>query len=86
METLLDALTLYAAENLIPRFQRETAAQTRTAWHKVDQLVEQLRALSPEADQYLEQLCSELLTIDFNHERATLRAGLSIGLELGRLV
>ena len=51
METLLDALTLYAAENLIPRFQRETAAQTRTAWHKVDRLVEQLRALSPEADQ-----------------------------------
>ena len=38
METLLDALTLYAAENLIPRFQRETAAQTRTAWHKVDRL------------------------------------------------
>lgn len=86
METLLDALSLYAAENLIPRFQQETATQTRAAWHKVDQLVEQLKALSPEADRYLEQLHSELLAIDFNHERAVLQAGLSIGLELGRLV
>lgn len=85
METVLDTLVLYAAENLIPRFQQETAAQTRAAWRKVDQLVEQLKALSPEADQYLEQLHSELLTIDFNHERAVLKAGLSIGLELGRL-
>lgn len=86
MSDLIDDLSLYAAENLIPRFQQETAAQTRAAWRKVDQLVEQLKALSPEAEQYLEQLHGELLTIDFNRERAILQAGLSIGLELGRLV
>jgi len=85
METLIDALTLYAVENLIPRFQRETAPQTRAAWHKVDQLVEQLKALGPEAEKYVEKLHVELLTIDSNHERATLLAGISIGLELGRL-
>ncbi len=86
MSDLMDDLTLYAAENLIPRFQQETAAQTRAAWRKVDQLVEQLKALSPEADRYLEQLHSEPLTIDSNHKRASLQAGLSIGLKLGRLV
>ena len=85
MTDLIDDLSLYAAENLVPRFQRETAAQTKTAWHNVDRLVEKLKALSPEADQYLEELLNELLTIDFNHERAVLLAGLSIGLELGQL-
>lgn len=86
MRDLIDDLSLYAAENLIPRFQQETAAQTRIAWHKVDMLVDQLKALNPEAEQYLEQLHSELLTIEFNRERAILQAGLSIGLKLGRLV
>ncbi len=86
MGDLIDDLSLYAVENLIPRFQQETAAQTRTAWHKVDRLVEQLKALSPEADRYLEQLQNELLTIDFYRGRAVLQAGLSIGLELGRLI
>ena len=85
MTDLIDALSLYAAETLVPRFQRETATQTKAAWHNVGRLVEKLKALSPEAGQYMEELLNELLTIDFNHERAVLMAGLSIGLELGRL-
>ena len=85
MTELIDALILYANENLIPRFQRETAAQTRAAWRKVDQLTEELKALSPEAREHMEQLKEELLTIDSSHERAALLAGISIGLELGRL-
>ena len=85
MTELIDALTLYANENLIPRFQRETAAQTRIAWRNVDQLTEQLKELGPEAGERIEQLKEELLTIDGNHERAALLAGISIGLELGRL-
>ena len=85
MESLTDALVLYANENLVSRFQRETAAQTRVAWRKVDQLTEQLKASGPEAVKLMDQLKEELLTIDSNHERATLLAGISIGLELGRL-
>ncbi len=85
METLIDALVLYADEHLISRFQQETAVQTRIAWRKVTQLTDQIKALSPEAAQYLEQMNNELLTIDSNHERASILAGLSFGLELGRL-
>ena len=85
MEDLIDVLAIYAAEYLIPRFQEETAAQTRAAWREVNQLAGQLKALGPEAEEWVEALKLELLKIDTNHERATLLAGISIGLELGRL-
>ena len=85
MESLIDALTLYAAENLISRFQQETAVQTRAAWREVDRLTTQLETVSPEAKKWMEALKEELLKIDINQERAVLLAGISIGLELGRL-
>ena len=85
MESLIDALTLYAAENLIPHFQKETAAQTRAAWYEADKLTSQLKALGPEAENWIDELKAELLKIDINQERAVLLAGISIGLELGRL-
>ena len=85
MESLIDALTLYAAENLISRFQQETAVQTRSAWREVDRLTNQLETVSPEAKKWMEALKEELLKIDINQERAVLLAGISIGLELGRL-
>lgn len=85
MESLIDALTLYAAENLIFRFQQETAVQTRAAWREVDRLTNQLETVSPEAKKWMEALKEELLKIDINQERAVLLAGISIGLELGRL-
>ena len=85
MENLIDTLAIYAAENLIPRFQEETAAQTRAAWREVNQLAGQLKALGPETEKWVEALKLELLKIDTNHERATLLSGISIGLELGRL-
>ncbi len=85
MKTLIDALIVYAAENLIPHFQKETATQTRAACHKAGQLTDQLKALSPEAKQWMDALKTEQLTINGNQERAALLAGISIGLELGRL-
>ena len=85
MESLIDALTLYAAENLISRFQQETAVQTRADWREVDRLTNQLETVSPEAKKWMEALKEELLKIDINQERAVLLAGISIGLELGRL-
>lgn len=85
MESLIDVLAIYAAENLIPRFQEETATQTRAAWREVNQLTGQLKALGPETEKWVEALKLELLKIDTNQERATLLAGISIGLELGRL-
>ena len=56
MESLIDALTLYAAENLISRFQQETAVQTRAAWREVDRLTNQLETVSPEAKKWMEAL------------------------------
>ena len=85
MESLIDALTIYDAENLISRFQQETAVQTRAAWREVDRLTNQLETVSPEAKKWMEALKEELLKIDINQERAVLLAGISIGLELGRL-
>ncbi|MEH2941201.1 hypothetical protein AALA83_05410 [Oscillospiraceae bacterium 44-5] len=85
MKTLIDVLALYAAENLVPCFQKDTAAQTRAAYHKADQLTGRLEALSPEAAQWMDALKTEQLTVSLNQERAVLLAGISIGLELGRL-
>ena len=85
METLADALTQYAAENLIPRLQQKTAAQTRAACYEADRLTSQLKALGPEAQKWMEQLEKELLVIDTNYEQASLLAGISIGLKLGQL-
>lgn len=85
METLIDALTRYADENLMLRLLQDTAPQTRAAWDKVERLAGRLEALGPEAEKWMGELRDELVTIDFNYERAVLRAGISIGLELGRL-
>ena len=85
MKTLIDVLALYAAENLVPCFQKDPAAQTRAAYHKADQLTGRLEALSPEAAQWMDALKTEQLTVSLNQERAVLLAGISIGLELGRL-
>ena len=82
MKTLVDVLALYAAENLVPCFQKDTAAQTRAAYHKADQLTGRLEALSPEAAQWMDALKTEQLTVSLNQERAVLLAGISIGLEL----
>jgi len=85
METLIDALVMYAAEHRTPRFEQETALQTRAALREVEELVEQLKALSPEVEAYLEKLREKLVEIDRSYERATLLCGISIGLDLGRL-
>jgi len=85
MEKLIDVLMQYAAENLVFRFGKETALQTQEAWEKVDELIERLEALGPEEKQWMKELKKELSTIDLDHERTTLLAGISIGLELGRL-
>lgn len=85
METLIDALMRYTDENLMLRLLQDTAPQTRAAWDKVERLAGRLEALGPEAEKWMGELRDELVTIDFNYERAVLRAGIFIGLELGRL-
>jgi len=85
METLIDALARYANENLIFRLQQDTALETRAACYRVEQLTSQLESLGPEAEKWMGELRAELATIDVNNEQAILRAGISIGLELGRL-
>ena len=84
MDCLMDALAMYASENLIPRFRRENA-KTQGAWRKAEQLAGQLKALSPEAEKWMEVFEGEMLKIDVEQERAVLLGGISIGLELGQL-
>lgn len=84
METLLDALTRYAEENLVPRFRQETAGASAAAQRRAARLTDQLDALNPAAKQLLEELKVEWDTVSDGHCRAVLLAGISIGLELGR--
>jgi len=85
MESLLEALAMYADENLIGHYEQENSLSMRAARHRVDVLSDRLEALGPEAKKLVEELRKKLLYIDFNNEQAALRAGISIGLELGRL-
>ena len=85
MEALLEALTLYAEENLIFPLVQAYTPQIRGARIRADRLKEELRVLAPEAEEHLEKLETELGSIHSCREQAFLLAGVSIGLELGRL-
>ena len=85
MEALLEALTLYAEENLIFPLVQAYTPQIRGARIRVDRLKEELRVLAPEAEERLEKLETELGSSQSCLEQAFLLAGISIGLELGRL-
>ena len=84
METLLEALTQYAEENLVPRFLREFSPQYQEAELHAEQLSGQLKTLIPEAEEIIKHLTFDLDTISICREQAFLLSGVSIGLELGR--
>ena len=84
METLLYDLVQYAEENLVSRFLREYAPQYQEAEEQVERLSEQLKAL-PEAEVSMKELHFALDTASLCRNQAFLLAGISIGLELGRL-
>ena len=85
METLLEVLTQYAEENLVPRFLREHAPQIQTARLRADRLAEVLKELNPETAEQVDRLKNELDKVYSCREQAFLLSGISIGLELGRL-
>ena len=85
METLLEALTLYAEENLIPRLVRENTPQIGDARLQAEQQASALGDLHPKAEAYVKKLEDKLGDVYSCRERAFLLAGVSIGLELGRL-
>ncbi|MCI8303660.1 MAG: hypothetical protein HFF52_03435 [Lawsonibacter sp.] len=85
MKALLDILTQYAEENLVPRLLREYTPKIQTARSRANIEAETLGALSPSAAEHVEMLKSELGNVYFFREQAFLLSGISIGLELGRL-
>ena len=85
MENLLDILTQYAEENLLPKLLRVNTPQIEKARLRADRLAEELRTLAPEAEEWVEELEVEWGNINFCREQAFLLSGVSIGLELGRL-
>lgn len=84
METLLYDLVQYAEENLISRFLREYAPQYQEAEEQAARLTELLKAL-PETEDLTKKLNFELDTVSLCRNQAFLLAGVSIGLNLGRL-
>lgn len=85
METLLEILTQYAEEALIPRFLGAYSPQFPEAELHAAQLTEKLESLSPEAKVCVKQLTLDLATLSACREQAYLLSGISVGLALGRL-
>ena len=85
MTKLFEVLYIYAAEHLVVKYQQETAAKIRTAQRKADELSEQLNHIAPGAEERVEELKVLWDTMNDYHSRAVFLAGLSIGLDLGRL-
>ena len=85
MEAILEVLTQYVEENLVLRYLGKYTPQVGAARARADLAAKRLRALSPEAEDCVETLEMELGQVGFCREQAFLLAGVSIGLELGRL-
>lgn len=85
MNRMLETLYVYAAEHLVVKYQQETAAKRRTAQHKAEELLERLNRTAPGAEECVEELKALWDTMNDYHSRAVFLAGLSIGLDLGRL-
>ena len=85
MTTLMDVLAQYAEENLVSRLLLETGPQFSEAEVLTEELTARLKAISPDAEDCVKRLTFQLDTVSICREQAFLLAGVSIGLELGRL-
>ncbi|MCI8422043.1 MAG: hypothetical protein HFF50_00705 [Lawsonibacter sp.] len=85
MEKLMNALMLYASEHRVKRYELETYPEDQLARQEAEKLLEYLKSLGPEAEQSVKRLNIELETVSISQNQAYFLAGLSIGLELGRL-
>lgn len=85
METLLEVLTQYVEENLVLRYLGKYTPQIGAARARADMTAKTLVNLAPEAKEHVEKLKLELDDVYSCREQAFLLAGVSIGLELGRL-
>lgn len=85
MTTLFETLYTYAAEHLVAKYQQKTAARSRAAQRKAEELSERLNSIAPGAEECVNELQALWDTMDDYHSQAVFLAGLSVGLELGRL-
>lgn len=85
MAKLLDILYTYAAENLVVRFQQRSAVKKHAAQRKAEELTNQLKDMAPGVEDHVKELKIVWDAMDDYHSQAVFLAGLSIGLELGRL-
>ena len=77
MEALLEALTLYAEENLIFPLVQAYTPQIRGARIRADRLKEELRILAPEAEERLEtmaQILGELIDTEDDLIKGTMQS------------
>lgn len=85
MTQLQDMLYSYAEENLFSRCCGDDLGMLRQAEEKAEALMEQLKGAGGETAQWAKQLRFERDTAGILHAQALFLAGLSMGLELGRL-
>ena len=85
MTKLQNMLYSYAEENLFSRCCGDDLGTLRQSEQKAEALMEQLKGAGRETEQWAEQLRFEWGAADSLHTQALFLAGLSMGLELGRL-
>jgi len=85
MTPLLDALYLYADKELIPYYQKEDEPELQQIRLHYDQYRQVLKDLGGEVWSVFRKLETEGEYISAYEKAAVFQAGVSIGLELGRL-
>ncbi len=85
MTPLQDALLQFAQEKIVIHFYGEELEDLRRAESEADALIEELKALGGEAEETVKKLRFESDTAHLIQEKALFFAGVSVGLELGRL-
>lgn len=85
MTPLLDAIYLYADKELMPRYQKEDEPWLQQSRARYEQYRQVLKGLGGEAWASFRKLETEGEYISGYEKAAVFQAGVSIGLELGRL-
>lgn len=85
MTPLQDALLQFAQEKIVFHFYGDELEDLRRAEGETETLIEELKALGGETEKAIKKLRFESDTAHIIQEKAVFFAGVSVGLELGRL-
>ena len=84
--TLYDALYMYAMENVFTHFEKPYKAQLHSLNKQIDQTIELLQKLGPEAGALTKKLDSSFREYLELMEKPCLQTGISVGMEVQKLL